>query len=229
MSNNFTGENSWTISAWIKNPTDTHVSGPILHGIAKNSPNKPYGLSIGGCGAGTNFAQLFVAVTRPTAAPLDVRAGVLFGQATTLGIVKYQTRQWMHIVAGYDADNSRFFCYFGSEGNIYIDSGGTPTVTNGIVDLTDYMADVQDHNYAGSAPNTDALGFRTGADGLGFNSRSSRHSFQSRKSKRGMVAIGMALFGAPYVVLDPTKAPVLQACDYKWRHCDFCLGCGNNP
>lgn len=209
VSNNFTGENSWTISAWIKNPTDTHVSGPILHGIAKNSPNKPYGLSIGGCGAGTNFGQLFVAVTRPTAAPLNVRAGVLFGQATTLGIVKYQTRQWMHIVAGYDADNSRFFCYFGSEGNIYID-GGSPTVTNGIVDLTDYMADVQDHNYAGSAPNTDALGFRTGADGLSASTADHPdiHSSLGSQRERGMVAIGMALFGAPYVVLDPTKAPV---------------------
>jgi len=210
ISNNFTGENSWTISAWVKNPSDTHVSGPIMHGIAKASPNKPWGLSIGGNSLGTGFGQLHVAVTRPTADPLNVEAGVLFGQATSLGNVKYQTTKWMHIVAGYDATNTRFFCYFGSEGSIYIDSGGSPAVTNGIIDLTNYMGTARDHNYAGSAPNADVAGFQTGTDGLstGTADHPDIHSSLGGQRERGMVSIGMALIGAPYLVLDPLATPL---------------------
>lgn len=207
--NSFDGSGSWTIAAWYKTYSTGRFDGPVIHGISPND-DIPWGLHLGTLDDGSN-RHLMIAVTRALD-PMNVQTGVFVGQATPNGSLVYPSSQWNYVIAGYDADNSRFFAYFGSEGTFTV---GPSPQSNTIVDLTDYMATATDANYGPNfAPNNDPNGFRTADSAVPLPLNTPDHNntdntahFSGGTRARGMTMLQHGLIGPPYINLDPATIP----------------------
>jgi hypothetical protein len=205
---NFDGKGEYTISAWIKTTgtgANAFFSGPVIHGIAAGGGplGIPWGLHIGGSTGGTNLGNLYLALTRGTSDVNNpVEVAFLNTTAIPRGVMTYAQSEWIHIVAGYDGDGQPF-CYMGSTGALYTNTGTTPSSTNAMVDLSAYMFFTKDQNYIGNAPNTNMGGFAVGSLVTGLADHPEILSNLGGTREVGNISIGMALIGAPDIEINP--------------------------